>query len=43
MLANFWIILRHTTVLDILDICLIAFMIYYVLLLIKDKIGRAHV
>ncbi len=36
MLANFWTILRHATVLDILDICLIAFMIYYVLLLIKD-------
>jgi diadenylate cyclase len=36
MLANFWIILRHATVLDILDICLIAFIIYYVLLLIKD-------
>lgn len=36
MLANFWTILRHATVLDILDIFLIAFMIYYVLLLIKD-------
>jgi diadenylate cyclase len=36
MLANFWTILSHTTVLDILDICLIAFIIYYVLLLIKD-------
>jgi diadenylate cyclase len=36
MLSNFWTILRHATVLDILDICLIAFLIYYVLLLIKD-------
>jgi len=36
MLANIWTILRHATVLDILDICFIAVIIYYVLLLIKD-------
>ena len=36
MLANIWTILRHATVLDVLDICFIAVIIYYVLLLIKD-------
>jgi diadenylate cyclase len=36
MLANLWMILKHTTVLDVVDICLIAVLIYYVLLLIKD-------
>ncbi len=36
MLANFWTILRHATVLDVLDILLLAVMLYYVLLLIKD-------
>jgi diadenylate cyclase len=36
MFADVWNILRHITVLDVLDICLIAFIIYYVLLLIKD-------
>jgi diadenylate cyclase len=36
MLANIWNILRHATVLDVLDICFIAIIIYYVLLLIKD-------
>ena len=36
MLADLWTILRHATALDVLDICLIAVLIYYVLLLIKD-------
>jgi diadenylate cyclase len=36
MLANIWTILRHATVLDVLDICFIAVIIYYLLLLIKD-------
>ena len=36
MLTNVWNILRHATVLDVLDICFIAIIIYYVLLLIKD-------
>ena len=36
MLANIWTILRHATVLDVLDICFIAVILYYVLLLIKD-------
>jgi diadenylate cyclase len=36
MLTNIWEILRHATVLDFLDICLVTFIIYYVLLLIKD-------
>jgi len=36
MLANIWTILHHATVLDVLDICFIAVIIYYVLLLIKD-------
>ncbi len=36
MLANLWAVLRHATPLDVLDICLVAVLIYYVLLLIKD-------
>jgi len=36
MLSNIWMILRHATVLDVLDICFIAVIVYYVLLLIKD-------
>ncbi|MBE3111403.1 MAG: TIGR00159 family protein, partial [Acidobacteria bacterium] len=36
MFADIWTILRQMTVLDVLDILLIAFMIYYVILLIKD-------
>ncbi len=36
MFADAWNILRHITVLDVLDICFIAFLIYYVLLLVRD-------
>jgi diadenylate cyclase len=36
MFADIWTILRQVTVLDVFDILLIAFMIYYVILLIKD-------
>jgi len=36
MLTNIWAILRHVTAMDIVDICLIACLIYFVLLLIKD-------
>ncbi len=36
MFTNIWEILRQVTVLDVLDICLLAFIIYYLLLLIKD-------
>ena len=36
MFAEAWALLRHITVLDVLDILLIAFMIYYLLLLIRD-------
>ena len=36
MFAEAWTILRHVTLLDVLDILLIAFMIYTVLLLIRD-------
>ncbi|MEN6311496.1 MAG: diadenylate cyclase CdaA [Acidobacteriota bacterium] len=36
MLTNIWTILRHVTAMDIVDICLIACLIYFVLLLIKD-------
>jgi diadenylate cyclase len=36
MFAEAWTILRHVTLLDVLDILLIGFMIYYVLLLIRD-------
>ncbi|HMA53286.1 MAG TPA: diadenylate cyclase CdaA [Acidobacteriota bacterium] len=36
MFAEAWTFLRGITVLDVLDILLIAFMIYYVLLLIRD-------
>jgi diadenylate cyclase len=36
MFANAWEILKHITVLDILDIFIIAFLIYYVILLIRD-------
>jgi diadenylate cyclase len=36
MFVEAWTILRHISVLDVLDILLIAVMIYYVLLLIRD-------
>jgi diadenylate cyclase len=36
MLAEAWTLVRHITVLDVLDIVLIAFMIYTVILLIRD-------
>ena len=36
MFAEAWTILRHISVLDVFDILLIAVMIYYVLLLIRD-------
>lgn len=36
MFAEVWTIVRGITVLDVLDILLIAFMIYYILLLIRD-------
>jgi diadenylate cyclase len=36
MFAEAWAILRHITVLDVLDILLVAFMIYYIILLIRD-------
>jgi len=36
MFADIWTILRQITVVDVLDILLIAFMIYYVILLIRD-------
>ncbi|HPW19115.1 MAG TPA: diadenylate cyclase CdaA [Candidatus Aminicenantes bacterium] len=36
MLAEAWTLVRHITVLDVLDILLIAFMIYTVILLIRD-------
>jgi diadenylate cyclase len=36
MLAEAWTLIRHVTVLDVLDILLIAFMIYTVILLIRD-------
>lgn len=36
MFAEAWAILRHVTLLDVVDILLIGFMIYYVLLLIRD-------
>jgi diadenylate cyclase len=36
MFANAWEILSHITVLDLLDIFIVAFLIYYVILLIKD-------
>jgi diadenylate cyclase len=36
MWADLWTILRHTTALDVLDICIIAVLIYYAMLLIKD-------
>ncbi|MEN6561171.1 MAG: diadenylate cyclase CdaA [Acidobacteriota bacterium] len=36
MFAEAWTLLRHVTFLDVLDILLIGFMIYYVLLLIRD-------
>jgi diadenylate cyclase len=36
MFAEVWAMVRQITVLDVLDILLIAFMIYYVLLLIRD-------
>jgi diadenylate cyclase len=36
MLAEAWALVRHMTVLDVLDIVLIAFMIYTVILLIRD-------
>jgi diadenylate cyclase len=36
MFADIWAILRQVTVLDVFDILLIAFMIYYIILLIKD-------
>jgi len=36
MWADLWTVLRHATVLDALDIVIIAVFIYYVLLLIKD-------
>jgi len=36
MLAEAWTLIRHVTVLDVLDILLIAFMIYTIILLIRD-------
>ena len=36
MLAEAWALIRHVTVLDVLDILLIAFMIYTIILLIRD-------
>jgi len=36
MFTSAWEILRHATLLDFLDICLLAFILYYLLLLIKD-------
>ena len=36
MLAEAWTVIRHVTVLDVLDILLIAFMIYTIILLIRD-------
>jgi diadenylate cyclase len=36
MFAEAWAVLRHVTPLDVVDILLIGFMIYYVLLLIRD-------
>jgi len=36
MIAEAWTLIRHVTVLDVLDILLIAFMIYTVILLIRD-------
>jgi len=36
MFVKAWALLAHITLLDVLDILLIAFMIYYVLLLIRD-------
>ena len=36
MFAEMWTILRQITVLDVFDILLIAFMLYYIILLIKD-------
>jgi len=36
MFSEAWTIFRHITVLDVLDILLIAFMIYYVIILIRD-------
>ncbi len=36
MFADIWTIFRQITVLDVLDILLIAFMIYYVIVLIRD-------
>jgi diadenylate cyclase len=36
MFINIWDILKHATVLDFLDILLLAFIIYYLLLLIRD-------
>jgi diadenylate cyclase len=36
MFAEAWTIFRQITVLDVLDILLIAFMIFYILLLIRD-------
>lgn len=36
MLAEAWTLIRHVTVLDVLDILLIGFMIYTVILLIRD-------
>jgi diadenylate cyclase len=36
MFANIWEILSHMTLLDLLDICLLAFIIYYLINLIRD-------
>ena len=36
MFSEAWTIIRHITVLDVLDILLVAFIIYYIILLIKD-------
>ena len=36
MFANIWEILSHMTLLDVLDICLLAFIIYYLINLIRD-------
>ncbi len=36
MLASIWEILSHATLFDFLDICLMAFIIYYVIILIRD-------
>ncbi|MCX6573999.1 MAG: TIGR00159 family protein, partial [Candidatus Aminicenantes bacterium] len=36
MFAEAWTILRHLTLLDVFDILLIAVMLYYILLLIRD-------